>query len=107
LNEPRPLRDALAEVSAELGLGSADAFALLCARWPDVVGIDVAPHCRPGSLRDGVLTVTVDDAPWATRLRYVEGDVIERAGRLVAPGAVRAVRVTVSGPNSGTLGESI
>ncbi len=54
-DEPRPLRDSLAEVSADLGLPEPDALAVLIEEWESLVGPDVAPHCRLTSLRDGVL----------------------------------------------------
>jgi len=104
---PRPLRDALVEVSAQLGLGDADAFARLCDRWDEVVGPGACDHSRPRSLRDGVLAVEVDDGAWATRLRTLERQVRERGSAVVAPGLVRGLRVTVSGSTSGTLGTSI
>lgn len=107
MSEPRPLRDSLAEVSAELGLAASEAFTRLCARWSEVVDADVSAHSRPRSLRDGVLAIEVDEAPWATRLRYLESDVIRRSELVAGEGVIRAVRVTVSGSNSGTLEESI
>jgi predicted nucleic acid-binding Zn ribbon protein len=105
--EPRRLRDSLAEVSAELGLGDTDAFTRLCERWPEVVGPGACDHSRPRSLRDGVLAVEVDDGAWATRLRTLERQVRERGSGVVSPGVIRGLRVTVSGQSSGTLRGSI
>lgn len=94
-NDPRPLRDALDEVSAELGLVAPETFALVCRHWDELVGRDLSAHATPRSLREGVLTVSVDDAPWATRLRYLETEVATRVDELVAPGAVTALRTVV------------
>ena len=105
--EPRPLRDSLSEVSAELGLGDPGAFLRLCNRWHEVVGADAGGHSRPRSLREGVLAVEVDDGAWATHLRALERQVRERGSAVVAPGVISGLRVTVSGRNSGTLGRSI
>jgi predicted nucleic acid-binding Zn ribbon protein len=99
-DDPRPLRDSLAEVSADLGLPEPDALAFLIDQWQDLVGAEVAPHCRLTSLRDGVLRVTVDSAPRATQLRYLEGELVERAVALVGPGVVRELRVRVGSPNA-------
>jgi predicted nucleic acid-binding Zn ribbon protein len=96
--DPMPLSDALAEVGCELGLPEPAALAALAARWEDVVGSAVAAHARLGALRDGVLTVVVDGAPWATQLRYSEGDVVRVASETVGRGVVRALRVRVEGP---------
>jgi predicted nucleic acid-binding Zn ribbon protein len=98
--EPRPLRDSLAEVSADLGLPEPDALAYLIREWESLVGPDVAPHCRLTSLRDGVLRVTVDTAPRGTQLRYLEGDLVERAASLVGADVVRELRVRVASPSA-------
>jgi predicted nucleic acid-binding Zn ribbon protein len=94
-DEPRPLRDALADVSADLGLPDPDALGTLITRWKDVVGGDLAAYCRLRSLRDGVLCVTVDTAPRATQLRYLESDVVKQASALVGPDVVRSVQVRI------------
>jgi predicted nucleic acid-binding Zn ribbon protein len=89
---PRRVRDGLARVSRELGLAEPDAFATLVTRWSEVVGPAVAARARPRHLRDGVLTVDVDDGGWATQLRYSEGDVIAR----FAAAGVDIVRLRVT-----------
>jgi predicted nucleic acid-binding Zn ribbon protein len=99
-DEPRPLRDSLAEVSADLGLPEPDALAFLIQEWESLVGPDVAPHCRLTSLRDGVLRVTVDTAPRGTQLRYLEGELVERAASLVGEDVVRELRVRVGSPSA-------
>ena len=99
-DEPRRLRDSLAEVSADLGLPEPDGLALLIDRWQDLVGADIAPHCRLTSLRDGVLRVTVDSAPRATQLRYLEADLVERSAAMLGPDVVRELRVRVGAPGS-------
>jgi predicted nucleic acid-binding Zn ribbon protein len=90
----------LAEVSADLGLPEPDALALLIQEWASLVGPDVASHCRLTSLRDGVLRVTVDTAPRGTQLRYLEGELVERAASLVGADVVRELRVRVGSPSS-------
>lgn len=102
-DEPRRLRDSLAEVTADLGLPEPDALAALTARWQDVVGDELASHCELRSLRDGVLRVTVDTAPRGTELRYLERDLVERAAAVVGPGVVRGIRVQVQRPGAGRL----
>lgn len=94
-DEPVPLADALAKVGAELGLPAGDAHGALDARWPEVLGADVAAHARLVSVRDGVLTVAVDDPIWATQLRYLETAVLTRAAAVVGPRVVTSLRVRV------------
>lgn len=99
-DEPRRLRDSLAEVSADLGLPEPDGLVLLVQKWQELVGVDVAPHCRLTSLRDGVLRVTVDSAPRATQLRYLESELLERSASMLGPGVVRELRVRVGAPGA-------
>jgi predicted nucleic acid-binding Zn ribbon protein len=98
--DPRPLRDSLAEISADLGLPEPDALAFLIQEWESLVGPDVAPHCRLTSLRDGVLRVSVDTAPRGTQLRYMEAELVERATALLGPDVVRELRVRVATPGT-------
>jgi predicted nucleic acid-binding Zn ribbon protein len=90
----------LAEVSADLGLPEPDALAFLIQEWESLVGPEVARHCRLTSLRDGVLRVTVDTAPRGTQLRYLEGELVERAASLVGADVVRELRVRIGSPGA-------
>jgi predicted nucleic acid-binding Zn ribbon protein len=94
-DEPVPLSDALAKVGKELGLAPGDAHHTLDARWSEVVGNDVAAHARLVSVRDGTLTVAVDDPIWATQLRYLEPAIVTRATALLGPGIVTGMKVRV------------
>jgi predicted nucleic acid-binding Zn ribbon protein len=94
-DEPIPLADALAAVGAELGLPEGDAHGELETHWVEVMGGDVAAHARLVSVRDGVLTVAVDDPIWATQLRYLETAVVARAAALLGPSSVTSLRVRV------------
>jgi predicted nucleic acid-binding Zn ribbon protein len=100
-DEPTPLADALAAVGAELGLPADNAHGRLEERWTEVMGEDVAAHAHLVSVRDGVLTVTVDGPIWATQMRYLETAVMARAEAVVGPGVVTALKVRV-GPSTGS-----
>ncbi len=80
-----PLRDALAAVGKELGLPETNDLDAVIAVWSELVGNDVAQHARVRSVRDGECTIEVDGPAWATRVRYLPGDlqrqVNERCGR--------------------------
>ena len=93
--EPVRLSDALAKVGAELGLAPGGAHGTLDARWSEVMGADVAAHARLVSVRDGTLTVAVDDPIWASQLRYLEPAIVARATALLGPAVVARVKVRV------------
>ena len=46
----------------------------------------LAPHASVRSVRDGVCTVEVDGAGWATQLRYAEQQLVERGRRALRAG---------------------
>ena len=94
-DEPVPLSDALAKIGAEFGLAPNGAHATLDTRWDEVMGADVAAHAQLVSVRDGTLTVSVDDPIWATQLRYLEPAIVTRARALLGPGVVERLRVRV------------
>jgi predicted nucleic acid-binding Zn ribbon protein len=99
-DEPMLLRDAVDAVGRQLGMPAADAFAQLSAAWPEVVGAHLAPHVSVRSVRDGVCTVEVDGAGWATQLRYAEQQLVERAAGCCGPGVVTSIRVVVNAPGT-------
>jgi predicted nucleic acid-binding Zn ribbon protein len=72
------VREGLSRVARELGIADPDLFAAATREWPGVVGDAVAAHARLRHLREGVLTVDVDDGAWASQLRYLEADVLRR-----------------------------
>jgi predicted nucleic acid-binding Zn ribbon protein len=94
-DEPVPLSDALSKVGKELGLAPDNAHGTLDTRWSEVMGADVAAHARLVSLRNGTLTVVVDDPIWATQLRYLEPAIVTRATALLGPGRVTRMKVRV------------
>ncbi len=79
-NEPLPLQSSLDQVLRGLRGSpvSAKSMGSLFARWSDAVGPAVAEHVRPIKFDHDHLLVEVDDPTWATQLRFLESDVIER-----------------------------
>jgi hypothetical protein len=97
-DEPARLRDTLAAVGADLGLPAPDALTALSERWCELAGAELAAHSHVGTLRDGVLTVLMEAAPWATKLRYRESEVLGRVAATVGDGVVRGLRIRVERP---------
>jgi YD repeat-containing protein len=87
----RPLSSALDELLGTLappGVVSASSATVggVFARWDDAVGPQVAAHARPVRLAEGRLVVEVDEPGWATQLRYLEADLLERLRAVAGPG---------------------
>jgi predicted nucleic acid-binding Zn ribbon protein len=83
-------------VAAEHGWTIELAVGSLAGRWPEIVGVDVAGHCRPASFEDGELVLVAESTAWATELRLLAPTLLGRIAAAVGPGLVR--RVLVHGP---------
>ena len=92
---PRPVRDSLDAFARRLGASDAAPLALVFAHWEEIVGPAVAAHARPKSLVRGALVVAVDQPAWATQLRYLGPQLVERIGELAGAGAVERIEVKV------------
>ncbi len=106
--EPRAVNESLARIAANLGLAHPDVLGAVFGHWEDLVGIDVAGHATPVSLRNGVLTVSVDHPAWATSLRMLAGDLVRRIAAVTGVDAVGEVVVRVEGtaPRSSRKGRT-
>ena len=65
----------------------------LSARWDQIVGAEIAGHCRPVRLTDGELTCVAESTAWATQIRLLNRQMLERIAAAVGPGVVRSLRV--------------
>ncbi len=63
------------------------------SRWTELVGDQIAAHCRPLKLDGGVLVVEVDDPAWATQMKFLHSEVIER---LRAGGGMAVERLDIT-----------
>jgi predicted nucleic acid-binding Zn ribbon protein len=67
------------------------------ARWPELVGAEVAAHCTPESFTDGKLLVRTDSTAWATQLTLLAPTVVRRLNEELGPATV--VAMDVVGPH--------
>jgi predicted nucleic acid-binding Zn ribbon protein len=64
--------------------------------WPNVVGPDIAEHCRPVKLENGELTIEAESTAWATQLRLLSAKVL--AGIAAKAGHNVVTRLHIHGP---------
>ena len=65
----------------------------IAANWRDVVGDDVAQRCAPVALDGPRLIVRVDDPAWATQMRLLTTQILDRLHRI--DGAERVTGIDV------------
>jgi predicted nucleic acid-binding Zn ribbon protein len=91
--DPGRIGDALRDLVGDREWGDTLAAAGVVGRWDQIVGADVAAHCRPTRLQGGELTLVAESTAWATQIRLLSRQLVERISSEVGPGVVRAVRV--------------
>jgi predicted nucleic acid-binding Zn ribbon protein len=92
-----PVGPAIQEFLEKGGLSKIAQFGLIADAWNEVVGEDVAGHCRPRRLDGEDLVVEVDHRGWITELSFRQEAILrgleERLGRAIA----RRLKVTLGG----------
>jgi predicted nucleic acid-binding Zn ribbon protein len=68
------------------------------ARWPELVGAEIADHCRPDRLDRGELTCIAESTAWATQIRLLAPTILTRLRAELGPGVV--VKLRVHGPTA-------
>jgi predicted nucleic acid-binding Zn ribbon protein len=87
---------AISKLVAERGWEDTTTAAGVLANWDRLVGPEIAEHCRPESLLDGVLVLVAESTAWATQLRLMTTAIRSRLREQVGDGVVTSV--TVRGP---------
>jgi predicted nucleic acid-binding Zn ribbon protein len=100
--DPRPIGDSLPDVTKRLGLAKPKVLTAVFARWDEVVGSPLCDHVQPVGLRDGVLTVEVDDPAWVTQLRFLHDDLVARVNDATGTETVTKLEVRVRGASRRT-----
>jgi predicted nucleic acid-binding Zn ribbon protein len=94
--DPQLLDNTIDRLVNDRGWGTDVAVAGAIARWDQIVGPDVAAHCRAERFADTELTVRADSTAWATQVRLLAPSLVKRLNEELGDGTVS--RVTVLGP---------
>lgn len=68
------------------------------ARWPEIVGAEVAQHCEPTAFADGRLTVRTGSTAWATQLKLLAPTLVRRLNEEIGHGSVTII--DIEGPTA-------
>lgn len=105
--EPRKVGECLDRATRGLGVPKAGTLGVVFSKWVELVGPEIASHAEPRSLRDGVLTVVVDQPAWAAQLRYLGSDLVAKIASFTASSEVTKVEFrVVAGGSSGSREKS-
>ena len=81
---------------AERGWEETTTAAGVLANWDRLVGPEIADHCQPTALVDGVLELVAESSAWATQLRLLTRTMTARITEQVGAGVVTSI--VVRGP---------
>jgi predicted nucleic acid-binding Zn ribbon protein len=96
VRDPMLFGDAVRRLVEERGWQETTTNAGVLQRWDELVGAELAEHCRPQSLVDGELVLVAESSAWATQVRLLAGQLLATLRQQVGPGVV--TRVVVRGP---------
>ncbi len=99
--DPVSMHASLDRIVRHLGGPSADVTTGIFGRWPELVGDAVAAQSRPVAMKGTTLVVAVSDPAWATQLRFLEHDLIERLRAELGQDAIDAIDVRVRPEQAG------
>jgi predicted nucleic acid-binding Zn ribbon protein len=94
--DPEGLGTVFSRMLSERGWKSPVAIGSVLARWGEIVGSDIAAHCVPESFDADTVLVRCDSTAWATQLRLITPQVLQRFEAELGAGVV--TRLSVIGP---------
>lgn len=90
--DPSGIGEVIEGMAESFGWTSPLARGELLTSWPELVGADVAAHCEPAGIDEGVLTVQCDSTAWATQLRIMRADILTTILRRYPEAQVSSIR---------------
>ncbi len=100
--DPQPVGVTAGRLAAELGWRPGLVEGDLRGRWSELVGPDIAEHCRPETFDAGLLTLRASSTAWATTLTLEAQRLLGRLAEELGEGVV--VEVKVLGPTGPGFG---
>ncbi len=105
-DDPARVGESLDAIRRELGMSAPSELEAIEAAWGSLVGVALAAHSRPQTVRGGVLVIVADAAAWAGQLRYLDQVLVDRIAEELPAVSVRevarlgAARHRVAGPEN-------
>lgn len=94
--DPQPLGTGLTAIARRNGWQSSLEVGAVMGRWPELVGESVAAHCSPEKFEPPALVIRASSTTWATQLRIMTVDLLDRLERELGSRIVE--EITVLGP---------
>ena len=98
VEDPLKLNSILEEIVTKREWKQGIAEGSLFTEWSAVVGADLAAHCTPLTLVDGLLTIQTTSTAWAVQLNTMKATLVKTISES-APGAL-VEELSILGPNA-------
>lgn len=96
--DPQRLDNMLSKMVEDRGWSEDLEVHAVLARWPELVGSDIAAHSHAESYDGTTVVVRTDSTAWATQLRLLANQVVRRLNEQLGHGTV--TRIEVRGPDA-------
>ncbi|WP_370450148.1 DUF721 domain-containing protein [Micrococcus sp. HSID17227] len=96
--DPATVSTVFGRLIRDRGWSTPVAVGSVLTRWAELVGPEIALHCRPESFEDSVVRVRTSSTAWATQLRLMSPVLLQRFDEALGPGVV--TRIEVAGPQA-------
>ena len=93
---PKKLGAGFEQMMRHMNAPNTDVLRAVFVQWPEIVGEEVAAHARPSAIDGQTLVVTADDTTWASQLRWLENQLIERIERVSGSDRINKLKVRVA-----------
>lgn len=97
-SRPSPLDALLSTVVEQRGWRERLRGARVHGAWEEIAGPELARHSQPVRLHGGVLVLRAASPAWATQVRYLGAELVERANAVLGPGQVQRITVVAGRP---------
>lgn len=91
--DPQGLNSVVNRLVKERGWSSPVAVGSVMSRWDELVGGEIAAHCRPESFAGTEVQVRCDSTAWATQLRLLRSSLLARFDADLGVGVVTKIQV--------------
>jgi hypothetical protein len=92
--KPSSLAEILRERFGSLGLEKKLHQARIFSQWEETVGSRIAAHSRPSYVRNGRLTVVVDNPAWSQQLSLLRPDLLRKIAGVIGAGVITDIYLT-------------
>jgi len=93
--EPEGVADVLRRFLSCIDLSPAGLSAEISRRWEEIVGLEVAAHCRPVGLKGEVLHAEVESSVWCQQLQLRTPEILQALRGTLGESAPTALRLRV------------